>query len=83
MTEAVTQILGYGFGELNINRIEAMTDPDNVASIRSLKKLGFSEEGILRQNGFWNGKFHDSRCFSMLKEDWIARALRNAELKHD
>lgn len=83
MTEAVTQILGYGFSELNINRIEAMTDPNNVASIRSLKKLGFSEEGLLRQNGFWNGKFHDSRCFSMLKEEWLASAFSDEKLKHN
>jgi ribosomal-protein-alanine N-acetyltransferase len=71
MTEALKVIVGFGFEEMRLNRIEAMVMLENIASIRLLEKLGFQEEGILREYGYWKGKFHDLKLFSRLKKDWL------------
>jgi [ribosomal protein S5]-alanine N-acetyltransferase len=34
-----------------------------------LKKIGFKEEGLLRDYGFWKGDFHDLKMFSLLRKD--------------
>jgi ribosomal-protein-alanine N-acetyltransferase len=42
----------------------------NDRSARVLEKVGFEEEGVLRQRGFWKGEYRDLRLFSLLREDW-------------
>jgi ribosomal-protein-alanine N-acetyltransferase len=69
MTEALTAILKFGFEELGLNRVEALVMLDNTASVHLLHKLGFQEEGILREYAFFKGRFHDLRSFSILSKD--------------
>jgi ribosomal-protein-alanine N-acetyltransferase len=45
MTEALQALLAYCFGELAVNRVEALVQPDNSASIRLAERLGFRCEG--------------------------------------
>jgi RimJ/RimL family protein N-acetyltransferase len=45
-TEAARPLLAYGFGELRLARIAAVTDPENRASRRVLDKLGFLYQGL-------------------------------------
>lgn len=74
VTEAVNSILSLAYsGGLScgvLNRIQADTVPGNIASEKVLQKLGFREEGIRRQSGYWKGKYHDLKCFSLLKEEF-------------
>ncbi len=70
MTEALHALIGFGFQQMSLNRIEADVTPGNDASVRVLQKLGFQEEGLLRQRGYWKGKFHDLRFFSLLREEY-------------
>jgi [ribosomal protein S5]-alanine N-acetyltransferase len=76
VTEAVTAVLDYGYSHhffYPLNRVEAVTDPAHYVSIHVLRKLGFTEEGIRREYGFWKGRFHDLRAFSLLRRDWVNR----------
>ena len=70
MTEALKEVIQYGFGPVGLNRIEAMVMRDNVASIELLRKLGFVEEGVLREYGYWKGQFHDLGVLSLLKREY-------------
>ncbi|OUL22209.1 GNAT family N-acetyltransferase [Nostoc sp. RF31YmG] len=70
MTEALSAIIQWGFDQLDLNRIEALVMLDNTASMQLLKKLQFVEEGVLREYGFWKGRFHDLKIFSLLKKDY-------------
>jgi ribosomal-protein-alanine N-acetyltransferase len=70
MTEAVKEILNYGFDKLGLHRVAALTAPSNEASIALLKHFGFSKEGILREDYVVNGINEDSVCFSLLKWEW-------------
>ena len=47
-SEAVTLLIRFAFERLGLHRLEADPDPENLASIGVLEKLGFSYEGLLR-----------------------------------
>lgn len=69
-TEAVETIIRHAFenGIIGpVNRIQAITIPENTASENVLKKLGFEKEGLMRQYGYWKNEFHDMNLFSRLK----------------
>ncbi len=70
MREALTAMLAFGFGPMQLNRVEALVVPGNAPSRHLLLRLGFQQEGLLRQHGFWKGQFHDLHLFSLLKKDW-------------
>jgi ribosomal-protein-alanine N-acetyltransferase len=71
-TEAVRALVGLGFAQLNLNRIEATTNLDNARSMRVLAKVGFTEEGILRDYVYWRevGAFYDARMYSLLCREY-------------
>jgi ribosomal-protein-alanine N-acetyltransferase len=70
MSEALHAMIEYGFENLHLNRLEAFVLPGNERSSHVLRKLGFVEEGVLREYGFWENQFWDMRCFSLVKRDW-------------
>ncbi len=71
MSDALKTIIKFGF-ESQLNRIEATVMLKNTPSMSLLGKLGFIEEGILREYGFWKEQFHDLKIFSLLKKDYDA-----------
>jgi ribosomal-protein-alanine N-acetyltransferase len=69
MDEALRAMLAYGFATLQLNRVEALVMPENKASANVLLKLGFREEGLLREFVFFKGRYHDMRFFSLLRRE--------------
>lgn len=69
MTEALTAALDWGFDGMELNRIEAQVHPQNVSSLKLLVRLGFVEEGLLRQAGFWGGEHRDLFQLALLRAD--------------
>jgi [ribosomal protein S5]-alanine N-acetyltransferase len=67
VTEAIKAVLEYGFDDLNMHSIEAVIDPDNIASERVLQKNGFVKEAHILENELWDGKFWDTVIYSLLK----------------
>jgi len=51
---------------------EAHIDPRNEASARSLERLGFVREGLLRQRWIVDGVVSDSALYGLLTQDWAA-----------
>jgi len=71
MLEALTAILTLGFESMGLNRIDAVVLPENIASIRLLERLGFHNEGLLREYENWGSKgFVDLCMLSLLKKTW-------------
>ena len=68
-TESVKAITEYGFTKLNLNRIEAFITPGNDASVKVLKNLGYTQEGIVRERDWIKGKLEDGIIMAMLKRD--------------
>ncbi len=68
--EAVSLALDVAFGVLGLRRIEADTDPRNLASARLLSALGFQLEGTLRERWYVHGEIQDSAIYGMLAREW-------------
>ena len=69
MLEAIETLLPSLFVDLRLNRIEAATLEENIASRNLLKKIGFKKEGILRKYLKINGNWRDHVIYGLLKED--------------
>jgi [ribosomal protein S5]-alanine N-acetyltransferase len=76
-TEAVTALLGHCFGDLEANRVEALIDPENHASMRLVERLGFQlESGPMRERlKMPDGRFADILMYGLLAADWRAVAV--------
>ncbi|MEO8588629.1 MAG: GNAT family protein [Flavobacteriales bacterium] len=66
MSEAIGTVVDFGFNTLGFHKVEAITRPENAASIRALEKNGFVPEAHFKENIFWNGAFLDSLHFGRL-----------------
>jgi ribosomal-protein-alanine N-acetyltransferase len=66
MTEALPAMIQFGFDHLHVHRIEAQVAYPNLASARLLEKLGFQEEGRLRDRQYVKGQFIDERIFALI-----------------
>ena len=73
MHEALDALLDYGFAVLNLNRVEADIDPRNEGSQRTLARLGFAQEGHLRERWIVAGEVSDTHLYGLLRRDWLAR----------
>lgn len=73
MSEALTALLDYAFGPMQLRRLEADVDPRNAASLGLIGKLGFRREGLLRER--WNvaGEIQDTAFLGLLAREWQAR----------
>jgi len=73
--EAVSALLDHCFCDLQSNRIEALIDPANQASIRLAERLGFRlESGLMRQRlKMPDGRFAGLLMFGLLAADWKQR----------
>jgi len=68
MTEALNAIIDLGFKDMKLNRIDALVMPENLPSIRLLEKIGFKNEGLLREYENWGDKgFTDLYILSLLR----------------
>ena len=67
--EALRVIITFGFEEMQLNRIHACCWVENVASIRLIEKLGFQREGVLRDEYWQDGAFHDEALYALLRRD--------------
>ena len=70
MREALGTVLDWGFQEIQLNRIEAQVHEKNASSLALLTRLGFVQEGCLRQVAYRAGRHHDLLQFSLLASDW-------------
>ena len=66
-TRALRRLCRYALDELGLERLDLMTDIENVASQRVAEKVGFQREGVLRSHvRHPNGYRRDSVLFSLL-----------------
>lgn len=70
MREALSSVLEYAFGTLDLRRVEAEIDPRNAGSEKLLTRLGFKKEGLLRQRWQMKGEIKDAAFFGLLRDEW-------------
>lgn len=69
-TEAMSLLLKFGFEILNLHRIGLDVYAFNKRAIKSYEKLGFKQEGIIRDELFYDGEYHDSIIMGVLKDEF-------------
>jgi [ribosomal protein S5]-alanine N-acetyltransferase len=67
-TEAIQLLIDYGFNIMKMHSIEAVIDPENIASAKVLEKNGFVKEAHFKENEFYDGKFIDSVIYSIINQ---------------
>ena len=73
MTDALPPLLTFAFCDMNLHRVWADTDPRNLRSSRALERLGFRQEGLLREHYLVQGKAQDAVVYGLLRADWQRR----------
>ena len=69
-TEALSEILNFGFNQLQLHRIEAGCAVENVASSKVLEKVGMIREGMKRKKLPIRGEWKDNYFYAILEEDF-------------
>ncbi len=69
MIEALRAVIASGFEHMRLNRIEALVYIENDRSTQLLRRLGFKQEGVLRDYFYLDGKFYDHYLFALLQNE--------------
>lgn len=64
------EALKYGFNDRGLRKICGQALSFNKGSISFHKKLGFTEEGCLREQYYDGTNYHNIICFGLLKYQW-------------
>jgi RimJ/RimL family protein N-acetyltransferase len=68
---AALLMLKYLFEELGIHRCYAYCLAEHKVTVRLFKSLTFKQEGVLRDDLYKKGHFHDSLMFSLLRSEYV------------
>ena len=74
MHEAMHALVDHAFRAMKMHRLEADIDPRNEASAKSLARLGFTREGLLRERWIVGGEISDSALYGLLASEWRGAA---------
>jgi RimJ/RimL family protein N-acetyltransferase len=68
-TEAADLCLKHAFDDRGLHKVLARVFEGNDGSIRVLEKLGFEQEGLLREQHYVDGKYADMRLYGLLASE--------------
>lgn len=67
-TDAVSTLCKFGFEELNLHKIKAVVFDFNLPALGCYERCGFLREGLLKQEMYREGAYHDVVVLGLLKE---------------
>jgi ribosomal-protein-alanine N-acetyltransferase len=70
MPEAVRAVIRFGFGRMELNRIQARCMIENTASARVMEKAGMTYEGTLREHELIKGAYRNIKVYSILRREY-------------
>ena len=69
-SESVELVVDYAFRTLNMRRLTAGAHVENRASLQCFLRLGFQQEGLLRQHAYVDGRYVDYMVLAMFRRDY-------------
>lgn len=69
-SEAAKAVIDYLFSKLKKHRITASIDPENMASVALLEKLGFRKEAHFKESLYLNKHWVDDVIYALLAKEW-------------
>jgi RimJ/RimL family protein N-acetyltransferase len=76
--ECAELVIEFAFGTIGVHRLEARAALRNGRGNGALRKIGARQEGVLRKSFLRNGEYLDQALWTILDEDWRARAFFGA-----
>lgn len=70
VTRAVTVVLDHAFGPLGLHRVELRTVATNERSRSVAQRLGFTQEGVLREAAAFSDERRDAVVYGLLAHEW-------------
>jgi RimJ/RimL family protein N-acetyltransferase len=70
--DALRALLRFGFEEMNLHRIGLNTYAFNERGIACYRKVGFVDEGRIRERIYREGAYHDMLWMGVLRSEWEA-----------
>lgn len=71
--EASHLLIKHAFEKMNINRIQINVVDKNRRAIKLYKGLGAIKEGRLRESFYFQGKYHSTLIFALLKSEYFKK----------
>ncbi len=68
-TETLRTLAAYAFAELGLHKVWLVHYKTNTRMAHMARKLGFQQEGVLRDEYFHEGDFHDMVRWSLLEDE--------------
>jgi RimJ/RimL family protein N-acetyltransferase len=68
--DAVRTLVVFAFRDLNMRKIGLEVLADDERAVGAYRKVGFVEEGRLREHSWFEGAFHDALVMGILREEW-------------
>jgi RimJ/RimL family protein N-acetyltransferase len=68
-TAAQRLLVEYLFATTLANRLQAITDVENLAEQQALERIGFRREGVMRGLAFIGGRWRDGVLYARLRGD--------------
>jgi RimJ/RimL family protein N-acetyltransferase len=75
-TDAFKTLIRFVFDEMNVNKVKLDVYSFNERAIKSYEKCGFKKDGILREELFREGKYHDIISMSILRKEYESKLNR-------
>lgn len=69
-SEAVQEMMKFGYNQMNLHRIEAIVEKGNISSSKMLGSLGFQLEGVRRECEWVDHKYISLEIWSKLSTDY-------------
>lgn len=73
-SEAVSGLLDFLFGSLQLHRVTAVCDAENAASARLLERVGMRREGHFVENIWFKGAWGSEYAYAVLDSEWRSKA---------
>jgi UDP-4-amino-4,6-dideoxy-N-acetyl-beta-L-altrosamine N-acetyltransferase len=70
-SDAITSLLRFAFGEMNLHRIHLSVFDFNQRAIRCYEKCGFRQEGRAREALFRDGSYRDTFQMAILRQEFL------------
>lgn len=70
--EATELMVAYAFDELRLHKVTANAFASNEASRALFESVGFTQEGVGREDAFYDGGYHDTHYYGLLEHEWPA-----------
>lgn len=68
--DSVRTLVGYAFQYLNMRKVCLEVLADDERAVGAYKKVGFVEEGRLRQQAWFDGAYCDALVMAVFRDEW-------------